>query len=154
MGLNFSDLDLSWALKVAEADFVFQLPQGIDTVIGERGVGLSGGQRQRIALARAIVRRPRVLLLDDTTSALDPNTEISVLNNIRTELTDTIVIAVASRPSLIGMAETVMFFDVDEIHGPTSHVELLIQSEQYRLLMQAYEKPQSASDDQVEGVQG
>ena len=52
------------------------------------------------------------------------------------------------------MAETVMFFDVDEIHGPTSHVELLIQSDQYRLLMQAYEKPESASDDQVEGVQG
>jgi ABC-type multidrug transport system fused ATPase/permease subunit len=154
MGLKFSDLDLSWALKVAEADFVFQLPQGIDTVIGERGVGLSGGQRQRIALARAIVRRPHVLLLDDTTSALDPNTEINVLNNIRTELSNTIVIAVASRPSLIGMAETVMFFDVDEIHGPTSHIELLIQSNQYRLLMQAYEKPQSASDVQVEGVQG
>jgi ABC-type multidrug transport system fused ATPase/permease subunit len=154
MGLDFSDLDLSWALKVAEADFVFQLPQGVDTVIGERGVGLSGGQRQRIALARAVVRRPQVLLLDDTTSALDPNTEINVLNNIRTELSDTIVIAVASRPSLIAMADTVMFFDVDEIHGPTSHVELLIQSDQYRLLMQAYEKPQSASNDQVEGVQG
>lgn len=153
MGLDFSEIDLSWALKVAEADFVSQLPQGLDTLIGERGVGLSGGQRQRIALARAIVRRPRVLLLDDTTSALDPHTEIKVLNNISKELSQTIVIAVASRPSLIGMADTVMFFNVGEILGPTSHLELLIQSDNYRKLMQAYEKPQTSVKVPSEGAQ-
>jgi len=141
MGEQFEDHEIFWALAVAEADFVHQLPQGIDTIIGERGVGLSGGQRQRIALARAVIRHPRVLLLDDTTSALDPNTEIKVLKNIENELRASVVIAVASRPSLIGMADHVMFFDQESMLGPSQHLELLVQSGAYRALMQAYERP-------------
>ncbi|MEY3070244.1 MAG: hypothetical protein RL473_351, partial [Actinomycetota bacterium] len=124
LGESFSDEDVDWALNISEADFVQALPQGVDTVIGERGVGLSGGQRQRIALARAVVRRPSILILDDTTSALDPNTEVKVLRNIKTELPKSMVIAVASRPSLIGMADQIMFFDQGSIYGPTTHVEL------------------------------
>jgi ABC-type multidrug transport system fused ATPase/permease subunit len=141
MGEPFGDEEINWSLAVAEADFVHQLPQGVDTIIGERGVGLSGGQRQRIALARAIIRRPQVLLLDDTTSALDPNTEMKVLKNIENELSDAVVIAVASRPSLIGMANYVMFFHQETIIGPSQHLELLVQSGPYRALMQAYERP-------------
>jgi ABC-type multidrug transport system fused ATPase/permease subunit len=146
MGHEFSDDDLGWALGIAEADFVHELPQGVDTIIGERGVGLSGGQRQRIALARAVIQRPKVLILDDTTSALDPNTEIKVLRSIKTKLPDSTVIAVASRPSLIGMAEQIMFFDQGAVHGPTTHIELLVQNEAYRSLMQAYEKPSDTED--------
>lgn len=146
LGESFSDEDVEWALNISEADFVQALPQGVDTVIGERGVGLSGGQRQRIALARAVVRRPSILILDDTTSALDPNTEVKVLRNIKTELPKSMVIAVASRPSLIGMADQIMFFDQGSIYGPTTHVELLIQNESYRSLMQAYEKPHDSEE--------
>jgi ATP-binding cassette subfamily B protein len=146
MGHEFSDDDLGWALGIAEADFVHELPQGVDTIIGERGVGLSGGQRQRIALARAVIQRPKVLILDDTTSALDPNTEIKVLRSIKTKLPDSTVIAVASRPSLIGMADQIMFFDQGAVHGPTTHIELLVQNEAYRSLMQAYEKPSDTED--------
>ncbi|MCY7301372.1 MAG: ABC transporter ATP-binding protein/permease, partial [Ilumatobacteraceae bacterium] len=79
------------ALAVAEAQFVYELPSGLDTQLGERGVGLSGGQRQRLALARALVRRPAVLLLDDTTSALDPSTEAKVVANLRSALSQTTV---------------------------------------------------------------
>jgi ATP-binding cassette subfamily B protein len=141
MGREFSDDDLRWALEIAEADFVHELPQGVDTIIGERGVGLSGGQRQRIALARAVIQRPKILILDDTTSALDPNTEAKVLQSIKLRLPDSTVIAVASRPSLIAMADQIMFFDQGVIYGPATHIELLVQNVAYRGLMQAYESP-------------
>ena len=78
MGREVSDDEIRTALRASEAGFVDDFADGLDTIVGERGVGLSGGQRQRIALARALVGRPAALLLDDTTSSLDPGTEARV----------------------------------------------------------------------------
>jgi ABC-type multidrug transport system fused ATPase/permease subunit len=135
------DDDQVWeALRLAcAADFVGELPDGLDTMVGERGVTLSGGQRQRIALARALARRPDLLLLDDTTSALDPATEQSVLDNLRSSLAHTTVVMVASRPSTIALADEVLFVEQGRIvaHGP--HDRLMAEVPQYRHLVEAFE---------------
>src|SRR5690606_15770024 len=89
-------------------DFIRRLPQGYDTVVGERGVTLSGGQRQRVALARALVRRPRLLVLDDATSAVDPTIEAEILAGLRREL-DTTTLIVAHRVSTIELADRVAY---------------------------------------------
>jgi ABC-type multidrug transport system fused ATPase/permease subunit len=102
-------------------------------------VGLSGGQRQRIALARALVRRPALLLLDDTTSALDPTTEAKVLANLRATLADTTVVAVASRPSTIALADEVLYLADGRVEAYGTHDELMAASPSYAELMQAFE---------------
>ena len=84
LGADLPDADVWAALRIAQADgFVAALPHGLDTVVGERGTTLSGGQRQRLALARAVVRRPRLLVLDDATSAVDPQVEQRILAGLR-----------------------------------------------------------------------
>jgi ATP-binding cassette, subfamily B, bacterial len=145
LGMPLRDREIDEALAAAEAAFVHDLPDGLDTVIGERGVGLSGGQRQRIALARALVRRPPVLLLDDTTSALDPTTEARVLSNLRSALASTTVIAVASRPSTIALADEVLYLADGQVVAHGRHDELLRANEPYRLLMQAFEQDREAT---------
>jgi ABC-type multidrug transport system fused ATPase/permease subunit len=134
------------ALQVAEAGFVHQLPQGLDTEIGERGVGLSGGQRQRLALTRALVRRPAVLLLDDTTSALDPTTEARVIANLRAALTSTTVVAVASRPSTIALADDVLYLVDGQVVAHGLHDELMASVPSYRELIEAFEHDRESHD--------
>jgi hypothetical protein len=134
------------ALQVAEAGFVHQLPQGLHTEIGERGVGLSGGQRQRLALTRALVRRPSVLLLDDTTSALDPTTEARVIANLRAALTSTTVVAVASRPSTIALADDVLYLVDGQVAAHGLHDELMASVPSYRELIEAFEHDRGRHD--------
>lgn len=134
------------ALAVAEAQFVHELPAGLDTQLGERGVGLSGGQRQRLALARALVRQPAVLLLDDTTSALDPTTEAKVLSNLRAALTHTTVVAIASRPSTIALADDVLYLDNGEVVAHGRHEELMQRVPAYRQLIEAFEHDREAME--------
>jgi ATP-binding cassette, subfamily B, bacterial len=139
MGRSIGDDEIWTALTSAEASFVKGLSEGLDTIVGERGVSLSGGQRQRIALARALVGHPVALLLDDTTSSLDPGTEARVLANLRDTLRDTTVVAVASRPSTIALADDVLYLADGQVVAHGRHDELLVNVPEYRRLMEAFE---------------
>ncbi|GAB3763791.1 ABC transporter ATP-binding protein [Microlunatus parietis] len=141
LGENFSDADVRWALRIAQAEgFVDALPEGLDTVLGERGGSLSGGQRQRIALARALVRRPRLLVLDDATSACDPAVEAAILEGIHREITETTLLVVAYRKSTIAIASRVVFLENGRITATGSHAELLADVPAYRALVEAYDE--------------
>jgi len=146
LGVDVPPDAIDGVLAVAEAQFVHDLPLGLDTQLGERGVGLSGGQRQRLALARSLVRQPSVLLLDDTTSALDPTTEAKVLSNLRAALTRTTVVAIASRPSTIALADDVLYLDNGEVVAHGSHEELMRRVPAYRKLIEAFEHEREAMD--------
>ena len=139
LGEDVDDATIDRALQIAEAVFLAHLPNGLDTEVGERGVGLSGGQRQRRALARALVRDPGVLLLDDTTSALDPTTEAKVLANLRSRLAGTTVVAVASRPSTISLADDVLFLQDGVVVAHGRHEQLMHDVAGYRALVEAFE---------------
>lgn len=152
LGADVAPDAIELALQVSEADFVHSLAQGLDTEIGERGVGLSGGQRQRLALARALVRRPSVLLLDDTTSALDPSTEAKVIANLRHALSTTTVIAVASRPSTIALADDVLYLVDGEVVAHGLHDELMADVPSYRQLIEAFEHDRESLDNAAEEV--
>ena len=135
---NISDSDIHSALQVASAqDFVSELPQGIETIIGERGVTLSGGQRQRIAIARALLRKPSVLVLDDATSAVDPKVEAEILQNIKKE-TNCSLLVIAHRLATIRLAERVIFIDDGRVSASGPHDELL-KIDDYANLVSAYE---------------
>jgi ABC-type bacteriocin/lantibiotic exporter with double-glycine peptidase domain len=114
--------------------------------MGERGISLSGGQRQRVALARAIAQNRSVLLLDDTTSALDPNTEANVVKSLRQMSGHHTVVIVASRPSTIALADEVLYMDDGCIADRGSHEELLGRSAKYLELIKAFEHDRKSTD--------
>jgi ABC-type multidrug transport system fused ATPase/permease subunit len=145
MGLDLPQERVEEAAALAGAhDFVTDLPQRYDTPIGERGATLSGGQRQRIALARALVRYPRLLIMDDATSAVDPSVEADILRRLRSaELPSTIVL-VAYRPSSIRLADEVIFIEEGRVVGQGTHAELLQREPGYARLVQAYEQEAAA----------
>ncbi|WP_392672669.1 ABC transporter ATP-binding protein [Streptomyces sp. LN785] len=126
---------LGRALSVAQADFVHELPHGIDTQVGEQGLSLSGGQRQRLALARAVVGKPRFLVLDDPLSALDVHTETLVEAALRRVLESTTAIVVAHRPSTVMLADRVALLSEGRISAVGTHQELLRSSTEYAWLM-------------------
>ncbi len=149
LGNDVTDEEIDAALVVVAADgFVAALPDGLDTVVGERGSTLSGGQRQRLAIARALLRRPRVLVLDDSTSAVDPTIEAGILRNLRVAPgtgrggSDAVVptlLVIAHRLATIRMADRVLFLEGGSIAASGSHEELL-DVPAYAALARAYEE--------------
>ncbi len=133
---------LQEALEVAQARFAYDLPQGLDTVIGEEGLSLSGGQRQRLALARAVAANPAVLVLDDPLSALDVDTEALVEAALRQVLTRTTALVVAHRPSTVQLADRVALLEAGRIVAVGTHSELLATSERYRFVLSSLEDEQ------------
>jgi ATP-binding cassette subfamily B protein len=154
-GSDVSDEQVWAALRAAQADgFVAALPKGLDTKLGERGTSLSGGQRQRISLARALVRRPRLLVLDDATSAVDPEVEARILAALRdgqeeTESGATLVV-VAYRKATIALADEVVHLQDGRIVDRGTHAELLARSESYARLVNAYEHGEHPECDPIE----
>ena len=127
--------DVREAIAVAQAEFVYELPFGLDTRIGEQGLSLSGGQRQRLALARAVLGRPRVLVLDDPLSALDVHTEAQVEEALRRVLAGTTALVVAHRPSTVMLADRVALLADGRIAAVGTHTELLERVPGYRQLL-------------------
>lgn len=134
------------ALEVAQAGFVDELPQGVDTIIGEEGLSLSGGQRQRLALARAVAARPSVLVLDDPLSALDVDTEALVEDALRAVLHDTTALVVAHRPSTVMLADRVALLEEGRISAVGTHSELLRTSEFYRHVISSLEAESTGAE--------
>lgn len=126
---------LDEALDVAQAQFAYSLPDGVDTRIGEEGLSLSGGQRQRIALARAIAAQPAVLVLDDPLSALDVATEERVESRLRDVLAETTTLIVAHRPSTVALADRVALLRDGVIDDVGTHSELLARNAHYRYVI-------------------
>ena len=142
LGADVPDERVWEALRVAQADgFVAALPTGLDTVVGERGTTLSGGQRQRLALARAVVRRPRLLVLDDATSSVDPTVEQRILAGLR-DATSTVVV-VAYRRATIALADEVVYVEEGRVADRGTHEQLLGRSVGYRALVTAYERDEA-----------
>ncbi|MFJ6836752.1 ABC transporter ATP-binding protein [Streptomyces sp. NPDC091209] len=132
--------ELDRALAVAQADFAHALPQGTATQVGEQGLSLSGGQRQRLALARAVVGRPRFLVLDDPLSALDVHTEAAVEAALRRVLAETTALIVAHRPSTVLLADRVALLSGGRVTAVGTHHELLRTHAEYAHLMSGAEE--------------
>ena len=129
--------EIAEAVRVARAEFVYDLPWGLDTRLGEQGLSLSGGQRQRLALARAILVKPRVLVLDDTLSALDIHTEAEVEEALKSTLVGVTGIVVAHRASTVLLADRVAVLVEGKIAHTGTHADLLATVPEYRELLSA-----------------
>ncbi len=159
LGLEVPDERVWEALRLAQADgFVAGLSDGLDTQVGERGATLSGGQRQRLALARALVRRPRLLVLDDATSSVDPQVEARILQGLREaqsagDGSGVTVVVVAYRKATIGLADEVVYLERGRVTARGTHAELLETSEGYRDLVNAYERAEAEQEAEQQAEQ-
>jgi ATP-binding cassette subfamily B protein len=136
------------AARLAGAhDFVVELPDGYETMIGERGYSLSGGQRQRIAIARAIVADPRILVLDDATSAVDPSKEHEIRAAMQTVMSGRTTIVIAHRPATIAIADTVVLLDEGCVAARGTHGQLLATNQRYRDVLAAMDRQHDEDGD-------
>ncbi|MEO7448184.1 MAG: ABC transporter ATP-binding protein, partial [Humibacillus sp.] len=160
LGADHDDESVWRALHVAQgATFVERLPKGLDTHVGERGASLSGGQRQRIALARAVVREPQLLILDDATSAVDPSVEQAILDRLRAASSGTTVLVVAYRMATILLADEVVYLEGGRVIDHGSHEQLLGRCAGYEHLVTAYareaaERAAIAADEEAATLDG
>lgn len=139
LGGDFTAAQVEEAARLAAADeFIAELPDGFETTVGERGASLSGGQRQRIALARALIRRPRLLVLDDATSAVDPAVERTILDGL-SRLDTTVVMAAYRRGSIMG-ADQVVYMEGGRVAGRGTHERLYADLPHYAELVDAYDE--------------
>jgi ABC-type multidrug transport system fused ATPase/permease subunit len=146
LGGPYDDEQVRAALRTAAADdFVARLPAGLDTRVGERGASLSGGQRQRLALARAVIRRPRLLVLDDATSAVDPAAEARILDALRAAEPPATVVVVAYRQATIALADEVVWLENGRVGARGTHEQLLAEVPGYRALVRAYQQAEVAA---------
>ncbi|MCT1653408.1 ABC transporter ATP-binding protein [Brachybacterium muris] len=148
-----SEALLRLALDTADAGFAHDLPEGVDTRIGQEGMSLSGGQRQRLALARAIAARPAVLLLDDPLSALDTRTEETVTGRLREVLKGTTTLIVAHRTSTVALADRVALLDAGTVVAVGTHGELMESSPRYRWVI-ANQEEEARRDRDIETITG
>ncbi|GLI29421.1 MULTISPECIES: ABC transporter ATP-binding protein [Brachybacterium] len=144
---------LHLALRTADATYAYELPDGVDTRIGEEGMSLSGGQRQRLALARAIAAKPAVLLLDDPLSALDTKTEETVTARLREVLQGTTTLIVAHRTSTVALADRVALLDDGRVVAVGTHTELMASSARYRWVI-ANQEEERRRDQDIETLTG
>jgi ATP-binding cassette, subfamily B, bacterial len=132
-GRELSDRDVERVARAAQAhEFITRLPDGYDTVIGERGITLSGGQRQRIAIARALAVDPRILVLDDATASVDATTEARIRIGLREAMRDRTTLIIAHRLSTIALADEIVVLDHGRIAARGTHDRLIESSPVYR----------------------
>ena len=157
--IAFSDPDAGMdrivhAARLAGADeFIEHLPEGYDTMLGERGYSLSGGQRQRIAIARAILADPRLLILDDATSAVDPSKEHEIREAMATVMRNRTTIVIAHRPGTIALADTVLLLDGGRVAAQGTHDALLAENARYREVLASFTEAEPADEVEADDVE-